>query len=317
MSRIRLWAVLLLLGLLLGCQPRGDDAALMGDAEAAAEVARLRALVDGAEPVNAENFECIQALRRRFPQAALVEDTYLGALYKRSDWGGLIAALGEQPAAKLDLKRSKWLARAYFRQGDYPNLVSLSDQLAQRLGDDYELLKLRALGLLNVGREADAGELLDRHWESVQARADVDAMVLRGRAHHRLQQLPAAIEKFELALQHAPGNKVALNALSRIYYQQGDSARALALSERAAATQAQATAQSTERLQLVNRLAKMQEAWQQEDYQAVLEYAEASVEQVRGENRRAVLQYIIESNHHLGRPEAAASARAELEKMQQ
>lgn len=317
MSAIRLCVLMLLLWLLPGCQPRGDDAALMGDAEAAAEVSRLRALVDGAEPVNAEDFECIQALRRRFPQAALVEDTYLGALYKRGDWGSLIAALGDQPAAQLDLKHSKWLALGYFRQGDYPNLVALSEQLEPRFGDDYELLKLHAVGLLNVGRESEAGELLDDHWQTVMARTDVDAMVLRGRAHHRLQQLPKAVSMFELALQHSPGNKVALNALARIYYQQGDSDKAQALSERAAATQAQATARSTQRLQLVNRLAKMQEAWQQEDYAAVLEYAESSLAQVRGDNRRAVLQYIIESNTRLGRPDAAASARAELEKMQQ
>jgi len=316
MSGLRAGLLVLALCTLFACeQPRGD-AELISDQAAMAEVTRIRQILASTEPFAPADFGKLEELRTDYPQADLLDDTYKLALYRRADWQTLEKHLATVAPADLNAVDAKRLAIAYFRQGKYAELVEHTGLARSSNPEDYDLLKLQAIGLLNTGKEAQAAELLDAAWEVVLSRGDVDGIVLRGRVHQRLGETDAAIEKLQLALSLSPQHKGALNALARIYFAQGDRDQAAKLSAQAAEVQRRATQQSTQRLHLVNVLSTMQQKWEQQAYREVIDLARQAIDQVDPETKQVVLQYIIGSHQRLGETDAARNATKELEMLQ-
>lgn len=313
MKGIQSWLILLLIGGLLGCEQRSGDAQLVLDETASAEVSRIRKVLASNEPFAPADFVVLQDLRSRFADAKLLDDTYIKALYKRSDWASLEEHLRLVAPAQLTLEDATQLALAYFRQGKYAELVEHARSLRKTYPQDFGLLKLQAAAHLNLDQGADAAALLDERWDEVLAKRDFDAITLRGRVHQQLGETTQAIEKLQLALTLSPANKTALNALARLYFALGERERASEFSARAEDVQRRATQQSTQRLHLVDVLSTMQQRWQEQKYREVIELATRAVDQVDEKTRAVVYEYIIGSHERLGEMEQAQQARAQLE----
>ena len=308
--------IVALCGLLLACSPELDDTALMRDPQAAAEVSRIRKLLVANAQPTPDDFQSLLLLRERYPQAALIADTYEQFLYSRADWGALIAQLESLPLDRLSSRQAGWLAEAHFRLGNYRELVELTPSLRTRFAGERSFIKLEAAALLGLDRAEEADAQLDRHWQTFVSEGDVDAIVLRARILQRMGNLPEAISTFELALRIAPQTETALLALARIYYAQGDSHRAQALMAQVKRSKALASASTTQRAQLVSLLAKVEEAWKQKNYPLVIERATTALAQVQGQQRRVLLEFIAQSHLQLGDRDAAARVMAQIEQGQ-
>ena len=300
------------LSLLSACSASADDQALLRDAQAARTVRELRASLSQPGPLPPADYEQIEALRERFAQSALLEDTWRQALVKRADWAALEAALTQEPVAELSPEALQQLAESLEQQGKYTRLREL---LAQRpdAGTQPQLRRWLAQAQLETGELTAAAALLDRHASEIESHKDVDAMLLRALIHQRAGELDAAIQRLQGVLAVSPGHKTALNLMARIHFGRGENELAQRYSDLARQLQAQQTAQTQHQLALVSRVNDLKRQWAAEDFEAVIASAQAALPMADNTLRKPLLEYLVQANLRLGRQAEAQAAQLQLE----
>lgn len=309
------WLGMLSVSLLVACQGPADDSALLRDAQAAAEARRIRAAILAPDPLPPQDFADLQALRQRYPQSALLEDSLVQALLRRADWTALEGLLSGMPPEALSDERFGLLLRARWELGQYPAVVDLVS--TRRDGEANAQWRLWwARSLFNLGRLQQAAELLDRHRPTQPGIDDVEALVLRAQIHQHAGQLQQAIGELQLALRLFPQHKSALNTLARVHHARGEVVLARQYEARARQAQDQLTDQTRRQLALVAQVQALKAHWAAGDHAAVVASAEAALPLADVGMKRVLLEYLIQSNQQLGRQQAAQAARRQLERLQ-
>lgn len=306
------WLGLLWVPLLIACQGPADDRALLRDARAAAEVSRIRAAILSPDPLPPQDFADLQALRARYPDSALLEDSLLQALLRRADWMALAGLLASTPTDALNDERFGLLLRARWELGQYPAVVELA---AARSGGqaNAQWRQWWARSLFNLGQLQAAADLLDRHRPAQPGIDDVEALVLRAQIHQQAGHWQQAIDELQLALRLFPQHKSALNTLARVHHARGEATLARQYEARAHQVQGQLTGQTQRQLALVAHVQALKAQWAAGDHAAVVASAEAALPLADAGMRRVLLEYLVQSNQQLGRLQAAQAARTQLE----
>ena len=170
----------------------------------------------------------------RSPRLLQAERNRATAFEYRRDAPAAAAAYKRVLAAEpLDLKTHLLLNELLHRCGDTENFLKSYDEAAVRVPDASILPVTKADYLLQLDLAHEALELYRRALS--MSPHDPAAHIGSGRAHMALHQPERAIDAFEAGLRHHPNNADLLTSFAYCLLANREGAKALALSERAAA----------------------------------------------------------------------------------
>jgi tetratricopeptide (TPR) repeat protein len=309
-SFLKLLIVLAFAVFAFACQ--NDEKSLQDDKQALETISRIsKTFSIGQKPSN-EDFALLKQVLLRYPQSQTVRQVYKLALVKREDWESLKKMLAATPFDELSKEDQKNLGNASYKLGNYADAVEVLEKLAD--GNDREVISVLANSYFYLGNYLEAKLLLDRNWERIKNEKLVSEITLRGLIYFYENETDKAIETLKFALEIRPDNIPAANAISRIYAARGEPEVAAKYLEQVQKSFDKATAEERQKTNVVEKFYKLQDAYQAQRFQEVIDLANEVLPQADPKNKPALYQFLYNSHAALGHEKEAQEA---LEKANQ
>lgn len=312
-------ALLLALLLLSGCEYREPDPERRFSADLAAtrELSRIRELQAEGGLLTPSDFRALQQLFELHPRARRVHASYRAALIQRSDWASLETFLLQTPSELRSEEHQLDLARVYFRQGKYQDLLETLAGLPEARRASAELVAMQATALFRLGLLDEAASHLDLHWQTLLSESNSDGVGLRGQILLHQREFERARDLLTQAVQWAPDDRNILLGLARAHHAMGEEGPAAAALARADALQEQRSGQTRQAMHQVELANALQQHWAAQQYPQVIVVARQALQVLDATHHPVLYEYIVEAHRRLGQGAQAEAALAEQKARQQ
>lgn len=187
-------------------------------AEDAGAQAQLKTVQDSIELTGgcgADGLATLRALFARYPSESAVVDLYKQMLIKLKDWNGLASMVrNKAPESQTDDDR-QFLAKVLIKGHRYSEALDVLADLLPRRRDSADLHWLTGFAHFSIGEYEAAAPHFEQVIRHGRPELRVEAMVLSGLARFYRDDAAGAVELLKPALELAPDNITAINAMTR------------------------------------------------------------------------------------------------------
>ncbi len=317
-SRIKRWLVALALLWLLGCDAAPPAPACFDqDPAARAELQRLVAEQGRTKILATAEFQSLQDLHARFPQAPqvrkLLQHEYLG----RQDFASLIALQQEIPESQRSRDDELLLIHGLTSLKRHGPALERVLPLLEAQPQEASLLWLAGYNAFHLGELERAAAFFDAGWDGILAEGYDEVLALRALIHLYAEELEQAEALATRAVMARPLDIVARNAQARILQAQGRSEDA----ERAFAELDRLQKIQDEKMRLqhlsISLMRAIQDAWQQRSYLECEKLIEQALPVVSGPQRLQLFRLMVTVFNETGRPADAQEMQRRLDALDQ
>jgi Flp pilus assembly protein TadD len=302
---------------LSACQTNVErDAALLAeDKSAVAEIKRINTNLSSGQAVSQSDIDALNKLREKYPAAAEVRQALQAALIKRGDWAALEKLIGEIPENEQTSADRITLAKIYFKLGRFQDAVETLKNLPADNATELETKSLLGQAQFYLGRRDEAAQTIDSIWDQILLQKKADEITLRGMIYFHQGNYDKAVETLKKAIEIAPENISASNALSRVYAARGDTANAEIYVTKTQRVNEMTAAAEKKKSRLVPLYYELENAFKSKKYNEVISLAKRLLPETDERNRAALYQYLAVAYQAQGNQIEANNALAEAAKL--
>lgn len=304
----------LTVGLAVSCQTDGE-AALRSDPSASQTINQANIFLQNNQKLSTEQFDKVKKLYEQYPTSKAAKDTYRAALIRNGDWAILADFLKQIPDAELTVQDRLNLAKANIKLGRYTDAAETLTPLAGQ--NNFEAKTLLASAYFHLGKYDESKKLFDENWQQILNEKKSDEITLRGMIYFYQGDHPKAIETLDQSIAFNPEHVPSYNGLSRVYAAQGEHAKAEENLKRVQELFDQVTAIEIRQTKLVEKIYKLQEAYQAKRFQEVIDLANEILPQTDAKNKVALYQFLYNSYQALGKQREAQEVLLQAKQTQQ
>lgn len=316
--KIRVGLFLIIVAFLAACETKttNDEAAYKTDAAASQTVNQANIFLQNRQRLPPETFSKLKKLYEQYPRSKTVADAYRAALVAKEDWATLIDVIQRTPADKLTTEDKLDRIKASIKLGRY-NYAADELKALPATENGLEVDILSANANFYLGNYDASKALLDKNWAQVVSAKRVDEITMRALVYFYQGDSDKAVELLNNAIEYNPDYFPAFNALSRVYAAKGDVAKADAYLKDVQKIFDKVTADERRKVQLVDKSNKLQEAYQDQRFQEVVDLANEILVQANGKEKAVLYQYQYQSYQALGKQKEAQEVLAKARQLQQ
>lgn len=314
-KNLRTKTFFILVCLIFAVSCKSDENALQADTEAKAEINRVSQLIQKGQKLTQKDVDALKQIYKDFPSSETARKTLKNAYVIREDWASLEKLFSEIPASDLSKVDKTTLAKVYIKLGRYKDAVETLQNLEDQ--NSLEVKSLLANAYFHLGKYEEAKGLIDSSWQEILKNKQVDEIILRGMIYFYQKENDKAIETLEKALEIKPGAVAANNGLSRIYAVKGENEKAEEYLAKVQASFDKLTAEERQKTVYVEKIYKLQEAYQAKRFAEVISLANEILPEADARNKPAIYQFLYNSYMALGKQREAQEVLAKARQMQQ
>ncbi len=219
------------------------------------------------------------------------------------------------PFSELDDEDKTNLGITYFKLGRYNDAIEILKNINnENIPDSKYIL---TASYFNIGKYDEAKLLIDKNWEQILKAKKTDQINFRGMIYFYEKNYEKAIETLEKTLEINPDDVQAANGLSRIYAAKGETEKAEEYLAKVQEGFDKLVIEERQKTNLVEKLHKLQEAYQAKRFQEVIDLANEVLPNAQAKNKAALYQYLYNSYLALGMTKEAQETMAKAKQMQQ
>lgn len=303
--------------LLVSCEdPKKAEAALLArDAVANGEVNRINSLLSSAQPPTSVDIDSLKRIHAKYPNSTVVRQLLQNVYVKRGDWEAAASLLSSVPSA--DATDNLTLAKIYINQGRHPEAVELLEKINAAAADTIETSALLAQAQFYVGRTDDAIRTLEGVQAQLETKERADSLALLGTAYLRRGEHEKAVTILRKAIQLAPENISAHNAVIRAFAASGNTAEADVYRAKLEAINQRIAAEEKRKSRIVPLFYELEKAYAARDHSKVIDLATRLTTEADARSLPAVYQYLAAAYRARGETVEADKAFAEAQRLSQ
>jgi tetratricopeptide (TPR) repeat protein len=300
-----------------GCEPAADRDAvrLASDSAAMAEVKRIEALLGAMRPVTRLDVDSLRRMREQYPASTKIRQLLQGAFIKREDWEAAEKLISEIPDSERTSSDRLTLAKVYIKQGKFRESIDVLNQIEGTTAERLEAAALKGQAEFYTGNLDSAAISLESVRTDLIAQKRADDLAILGTVYLRRGERERAVEVLQKAVEAAPDNISANNALSRAYAAAGEEEKAASIRARLDSINDKIADAERKRSRIVPLFYQLEDAYAKGEYDKAMRL----IHQIRPEADAAtsatLYQYLAAVYKAQGKESEARQALADATKM--
>ena len=314
---LRLMTTAIFLLSLIACQSKteSDAALLAADKSALAEIKRINTNLAGGQTVSQSDVDSLNKLREKYQASAEVRQALQMVLIKRGDWSAVEKLIGETSENERTNDERITLAKVYFKLGRFQDAAETLKNLPPDQTTELETKSLLGQAQFYLGQPDEAARTIDSVWEQILAQKKTDEITLRGMIYFHQGNLDQAAETLKKAVEIAPENISANNALSRVYAAKGDTVNAEIYLAKTQRVNEIAAAAEKKKSRLVPLFYRLEDAYKAKKFDEVINLARQILPEADEKNRAVLYQYLAGAYQAQGKTTEAENAMADAARL--
>lgn len=310
----KLCLIFLSCGLFAACQT-DDESAFQADTAAVQTTSQASMLLRNKQKLSPEQFDRVKKLYEQYPASRTAQDTFRAALIVKEDWAVLVDFFNRIPASKLTVEDKLTLAKVLIKLGRYSDAIDTLQPLTAQNKLEVEILL--ATAYFHLGKYDDAKTLFDENWQQILNEKKSDEIALRGMIYFYQDDAPKAIETLNKSLEFNAEHVPSYNGLSRVYAAKGERAKAEESLKKVQEIFDRVTANERRTIKIVEKLYKLQDAYQAKRFQEVIDVANDVLPESDAKTKAALYQFQYNSYQALGKQKEAEDVMLKSRQLQQ